>query len=65
MDKPAGTLALPATTGFLYDEPFWKPPDADTFGGLTGIVLIVGPKLFIEPGAKAFLRLSSGSDPGL
>ena len=29
------------------------------------LVLIVGPKLFIEPGAKAFLWLSSVSDPGL
>jgi hypothetical protein len=29
------------------------------------VVLIVGPKLFIEPGAKAFFRLSSVSDPGL
>ena len=29
------------------------------------IVLIVGPKLFIEPGTKAFFRLSSVSDPGL
>ena len=30
-----------------------------------GIVLIVGPKLFIEPGTKAFFRLSSVSGPGL
>jgi hypothetical protein len=30
------------------------------------LVLIVGPKLFIDPGAKAFFfRLSSVSDPGL
>ena len=29
------------------------------------VVLIVGPKLFIEPGTKAFFRLSSVSDPGL
>ena len=29
------------------------------------IVLIVGPKLFIEPGTKAFFRLSSVSGPGL
>jgi hypothetical protein len=29
------------------------------------LVLIVGPKLFIEPGTKAFFRLSSVSDPGL
>jgi hypothetical protein len=29
------------------------------------VVLIVDPKLFIEPGAKAFFRLSSVSDPGL
>jgi hypothetical protein len=29
------------------------------------LVLIVGPKLFIEPGSKAFSRLSSGSGPGL
>ncbi len=28
-------------------------------------VLIVGPKLFIEPGTKAIIRLSSVSDPGL
>ena len=28
-------------------------------------VLIVGPKLFIEPGTKAFFRLSSVSGPGL
>src|SRR5271166_4521306 len=27
------------------------------------LVLIVGPKLFIEPGAKAFFLLSSVSDP--
>jgi hypothetical protein len=32
---------------------------------LSAIVLIVGPKLFIEPGAKAFFQLSSVSDPGL
>jgi hypothetical protein len=32
---------------------------------LSVIVLIVGPKLFIEPGAKAFFQLSSVSDPGL
>jgi DNA invertase Pin-like site-specific DNA recombinase len=30
-----------------------------------GDVLIVGPKLFIEPGTKAFFRLSSVSGPGL
>ena len=29
------------------------------------LVLIVGPKLFIEPGTKAFFRLSSVSGPGL
>jgi hypothetical protein len=29
------------------------------------VVLIVGPKLFIEPGTKAFFRLSSVSGPGL
>ena len=29
------------------------------------IILIVGPKLFIEPGTKAFFQLSSVSDPGL
>jgi hypothetical protein len=29
------------------------------------IVLIVGPKLFIEPGTKAFSPLSSVSGPGL
>ena len=29
------------------------------------VVLIVGPKLFIEPGTKAFFQLSSVSDPGL
>jgi hypothetical protein len=29
------------------------------------VVLIVGPKLFIEPGSKAFFPLSSVSDPGL
>jgi hypothetical protein len=29
------------------------------------IVLIVGPKLFIEPGTKAFFQLSSVSGPGL
>ena len=28
-------------------------------------VLIVGPKLFIEPGTKAFFQLSSLSGPGL
>ena len=27
------------------------------------LVLIVGPKLFIEPGTKAFFQLSSVSDP--
>ena len=32
---------------------------------LSAIVLIVGPKLFIEPGTKAFFRLSSVSGPGL
>jgi hypothetical protein len=36
------------------------------FGGLgRRYVLIVGPKLFIEPGTKAFFRLSSVSGPGL
>jgi hypothetical protein len=29
------------------------------------VVLIVGPKLFIEPGTKAFFLLSSVSGPGL
>jgi hypothetical protein len=29
------------------------------------VVLIVGPKLFIEPGTKAFFQLSSVSGPGL
>jgi hypothetical protein len=29
------------------------------------VVLIVGPKLFIEPGTKAFFPLSSVSGPGL
>jgi hypothetical protein len=29
------------------------------------LVLIVGPKLFIEPGTKAFFRLLSVSGPGL
>ena len=29
------------------------------------LVLIVGPKLFIEPGTKAFFQLSSVSGPGL
>ena len=29
------------------------------------LVLIVGPKLFVEPGTKAFFRLSSVSGPGL
>ena len=29
------------------------------------LVLIVAPKLFIEPGTKAFFRLSSVSGPGL
>jgi hypothetical protein len=29
------------------------------------LVLIVGPKLFIEPGTKAFFPLSSVSGPGL
>jgi hypothetical protein len=29
------------------------------------LVLIVGPKLFIEPGTKGFFQLSSVSDPGL
>jgi len=36
------------------------------FGGLgRRYVLIVGPKLFIEPGTKAFFRLLSVSGPGL
>ena len=30
---------------------------------LVVVVLIVGPKLFIEPGAKAFLQLSSEATP--
>jgi hypothetical protein len=29
------------------------------------VVLIVHPKLFIEPGTKAFFQLSSVSGPGL
>jgi hypothetical protein len=32
---------------------------------LVVVVLIVGPKLFIEPGTKAFFQLSSVSGPGL
>ena len=29
------------------------------------VILIVGPKLFIEPGTKALFQLSSVSGPGL
>jgi hypothetical protein len=47
MDKPTGSFAFRASAGFLYDEPFRKPPDADSFGGLTGIVL--GGRWRIEP----------------
>jgi hypothetical protein len=40
MDQPAGSLSICAATGFLYDEPFRKPPDANSLGGLTGVVLL-------------------------
>jgi hypothetical protein len=33
--------------------------------GRENLVLIVGPKLFIEPGTNAFFQLSSVSGPGL
>jgi hypothetical protein len=36
-----------------------------TIAFATRFVLIVGPKLFIEPGTKAFFQLSSVSGPGL
>jgi hypothetical protein len=38
-------------------------PDVES--SLLLIVFIVGPKLFIEPGTKAFFWLSSVSGPGL
>src|ERR1019366_6864041 len=40
MDQPAGSLALRAAAGFLNDEPFREPPDADSLGRLTGISLV-------------------------
>jgi hypothetical protein len=40
VDQPPGSFALPAAAGFLYNEPFWEPPDANPFGGLTRIVLV-------------------------
>jgi hypothetical protein len=40
MDQSAGSLALSVATGFLHDEPFREPPDADPLGRLTGITLV-------------------------
>ena len=37
----------------------------DSLAPIIVLVLIVGPKLFIEPGTKAFFQLSSVSGPGL
>jgi DNA-binding Lrp family transcriptional regulator len=49
--------------GFLERRRGVGTPSAIVLGVV--VVLIVGPKLFIEPGTKAFVRLSSVSGPGL
>jgi hypothetical protein len=40
VDQPTGSFALSTAAGFLYNEPFRESPDADSFGGLTRIVLV-------------------------
>ena len=34
MDQPSGSLSLLTAFRLLHDEPFWKAPDPNSFGGL-------------------------------
>jgi hypothetical protein len=39
MDQPSGSLPLLTASPLLHDEPFWKPPDPNSSGGLAWIIL--------------------------
>ena len=60
----AGSL-LPVSPGSNHRSPGVGDCVSEFARSSSSFVLIVGPKLFIEPGTKAFFRLSSVSGPGL